>query len=419
MSGETVSGVAGGFGPDPSGLRRMRRVATALLVLAAAVFIAARIAERDGTAWAGYVRATAEAAMVGGVADWFAITALFRHPLRLRIPHTAIIPKRKDEIGKGLGEFVRTNFLTPDLIVGRLRDVEPARRIGEWLVRPDVASAVGLQVGKGVRGALDMIEEDGQLPSALERIVTERLESVAAGPLAARALEIATADGRHHAVVDVLARQLQVVLNQSRATLKESFLREAPWWVGEGVFNRLFERVQTTLADVAATRSHPMRRAIDDQVAGWIVKLRSDPGVVDEAERWKHEMIAHPISRAWVASLWSHGREIIIAQAASEGSELRQRVEGLVTSSGRRILDDEVVRARIDEIAARALTSVVRDHGHEIASLISTTVERWDADDTSRRIEEQIGRDLQFVRINGTVVGGLVGLVIHTVSQAL
>ncbi len=400
-------------------LRRMKTTATAILVVAAAIFVSARIAEGRGVGWAGPIRAMAEAAMVGGLADWFAVTALFRRPLGLPIPHTAIVPRRKDEIGRGLGEFVQSNFLTPDLLVGRLRDIEPARRIGEFLVRKEVAAAVADQVAKGLRGALDTVEADAGLGEVLARAVTERLSDVPAGPTIARALEVASADGRHRELVPVLARQLQVVMTQSKATLRASFLREAPWWVGEGVFNRLFERVQATLVDVAAHPEHALRAAIDDQLKDWIERLRQDLVLIAKAETWKHEILVHPVTAAWVGGLWAEARELLLRNVASDTSELRVRMVAIVGSIGERILNDESLRARIDEVTERVVASVVRDHGHEIANLITVTVERWDAEDTSRRIENQIGRDLQFVRINGTVVGGLVGLVLYIVSRWL
>jgi uncharacterized membrane-anchored protein YjiN (DUF445 family) len=399
----------------------MQRRATGLLVLAAAIFVVARVLE-DEHGWAGYVRATAEAAMVGGIADWFAVTALFRHPLRLPIPHTAIIPKRKDQLGESLGTFVEQNFLSEEVVVEKLRAQSIARRTATWLVEPDNATTVSRHAGAVLHGALDVLRDD-DVQDAVEQAVLGRVQSVRLAPFAGRTLEVVTADGRHQELLDAALNGLGRFLDENRATFRDRFARESPWWVPETIDNRMFEKLFTgfhkLLADVAADPEHELRGYLDSRIALLTEQLRTSPEMLARGEELKDELLAHPAVRRWTGSLWADLKRSLQAQSSDPDSELRRRTETTVQALGKAILDDPALADKVDRWIEGVVRYIVDSYRHEIADVISSTVAKWDPHEASNRIELQVGRDLQFIRINGTLVGGLAGLLIHTVSTAL
>jgi uncharacterized membrane-anchored protein YjiN (DUF445 family) len=401
------------------GLRRMKVLATSLLVLAAVIFVVARLAE-PGAAWAGYVRATAEAAMVGALADWFAVTALFRHPLGLPIPHTAIIPTRKDQIGASLGRFVEDNFLDPRLLAERLGDARLAVRLANWLSAPANARTVGDQVAAVVRGVTEVLDDD-LVQEGLEQVVARRLESVPLAALAGRALAFAVEGGHHHQVLESSLAGIRRFLNDHRATFRERLTHESPWWVPEAIDDRIFAKiydgVNRFVDDVGTDRDHPLRRDLDARLAELAHRLATSEDLAARGEAIKAEVWDHPEVRAWVGDLWAHLKGSLVEAAEDPGSELRRRLERSLVDAGVTLSRDPALQERVDEWIISAVAYIGDQFRGEAAGLIATTVERWDARDTSRRIEVQVGRDLQFIRINGTIVGGLAGLVIHTFSH--
>jgi uncharacterized membrane-anchored protein YjiN (DUF445 family) len=403
------------------GLRRMKTLATSLLVLAAIVFVTARVAGPDEV-WVGYVRAAAEAAMVGALADWFAVTALFRHPLGVPVPHTAIIPNRKDQIGDSLGQFVEENFLDPRLLSARLADARLAARAGEWLRQPDNARLVGDQLAAVVRGVTEVLDDE-LVQEGLAHAVRGRLETVELAPLAGRAVEFAVDGDHHQQVFDSSLVGLARFLNDHRVTFRERVTRESPWWVPESVDDRIFQKLYDAMnrfiADVGGDRSHPLRRDLDERLRALAEALRSSPELGERGEALKAEILEHPEVREWFAQLWTHVERSLLDAADDPGSELRVRFEAALVGAGEALVADPELQARIDDWLVSAVAYVGDQFRGEAADLIASTVQRWDAAETSRRIEVQVGRDLQFIRINGTIVGGLAGLVIHTVSETL
>ena len=402
-------------------LRRMQRRATGLLIVAAIVFVAARVAERSQPNW-GFLRATAEAAMVGGVADWFAVTALFRRPLGLPIPHTALIPTRKDQLGATLGTFVQQNFLNRKAIEERLAGANVSQRLALWLQRPASAAIVSRQVAVAIGGVLEVLrDEDVQGP--LEAAVLNRVEAVHAAPLAGRALAMVTAEGRHHQLVDASLAGALRFLEANRETLRDRFGRESPWWVPEKIDSRIFDKLTTALEaflrEVSNDQHHELRRYLDQRVVELAGRLESDPDLIARGEELKAELLAHPAVRNWIGSLWAQLKTSLQAQVADPSSELALRVEAVTRSLAETLASDKVLQGKIDGWVQRAISSVVVDYQDEVSELITTTVARWNPQDTSNRIELAVGRDLQFIRINGTVVGGLVGLAIYVVGQLL
>jgi uncharacterized membrane-anchored protein YjiN (DUF445 family) len=402
-------------------LRRMQMWALGLLLFAAAVYVVARQAE-DERPWAGYVRATAEAAMVGGLADWFAVTALFRRPLGLPIPHTALIPTRKDALGRSLGSFVEENFLAPETVTERLAAARVVARVGNWLTAPGSAATVSRHAATAIAGAADVLRDD-EVQTALESAIVNRVRRVPAAPLAGRLVEIATDEGRHEALVDAGIKGAQQFLEGNRALIRSRFGRESPWWVPEAVddriFSKLFSGLEGFLAELAGNPEHELRRALDERIAGLAERLQHDPALIAQGERWKEELLDHPAVRAWTASLWGDLKATLQRQSADPGSELRRRLEAAALQLGRTLQADPGLRDKLDRWLERVVRYVVDQERHQVADLIATTVERWDPQEASRRIETQVGRDLQFIRINGTVVGGIAGLAIHTVGRLI
>ncbi|MCP5027517.1 MAG: DUF445 domain-containing protein [Actinomycetia bacterium] len=399
----------------------MKLRATGLLVLAAAGFVAIRLFT-DSEGWAGYLEAATEAAMVGGLADWFAVTALFRHPLRLPIPHTAIIPRRKDQLGQGLGSFVRDNFLSPELVIERVARAEPAARLGQWLSRPGSAERVADEVSTVLLGVLDVLDDD-EIQAVVDHAVVERIRAVAAAPLVGRSLELVLEGDRHQQVFDAVLNGLQNYLIDNEHQLRQRLYLESPRWVPQGIDDRVFDKVNgvvgSLLTDVRGDPDHEMRAVLDTRLRDLVARLRNSPDMAVRAEELKEEFIDHPAVRAWTGGLWSDLKAELVRAAGDPDSQLHRRFVAAAQTAGQRLVDDASTRAKVDHWIGAAAAHLVEQGGEEAAELISSTVERWDADETGRRIELQVGRDLQFIRINGTVVGALVGLVIHAVGVLL
>ncbi len=403
-------------------LRRMKMLATGLLVLAALVYLVARANEEDGPGWVGYVRAFAEAAMVGALADWFAVTALFRYPLGLPIPHTAIIPKRKDQIGRSLGEFVQGNFLTRDVLAERLHGVHAGRRLGQWLAEPEHAERAAGFAGDAMKGVVEVLD-DRDVQTALGGMVERRLRQVDVAPLLAKAVDVSVEGGHHQRLLDAVLKGVAGFLDENRSTLRGRLQQESPWWVPEPIddriFKKIFDGVQHFLGDVAAAPDHEVRRSIEERIRSLAEQLRDDPVMIAKVTALRDELLSHPEVQAWFESLWGSVKSSMLDAVGDPTSELRVRVTAGLRTFGVRLAADPDLQAKIDDWLERTLAYVVDNYKGEVADLIATTVQRWDGNDTSRRIELQVGRDLQFIRINGTVVGGIAGLLIHTTGHAL
>jgi uncharacterized membrane-anchored protein YjiN (DUF445 family) len=402
-------------------LRSMKWRATSLLIAAAVVFVVARRFEPDHD-WLGYVRATAEAAMVGGLADWFAVTALFRHPLRLPIPHTAVIKTRKAQLGHSLGEFVQENFLAREVVAEKLRHARVGERLGPWLRDPVHARDVSRHTSAALAGALDVLDDDA-VQGALEHGVSTRLRQIEASPTLGRVLAIATADGRHRELVDAAAVGALRFLNEHRGELRERFARESPWWVPEPIDDRIFDKIfrglATFLQDVIEDPTHELRQHLDRRLDDLIARLGSDPALIARGEKFKEEILAHPAVRTWMGSLWADLKRALVEQSGDPDSELRRRIEQTAVAFGDALSSDPTLRGKLDGWIESAAGYVVDAYRHEVADLIETTVAKWDADEAARRIELQVGRDLQFIRINGTIVGGIAGLAIHAIGKLI
>ncbi|MEA2002078.1 MAG: DUF445 domain-containing protein [Actinomycetota bacterium] len=401
-------------------LRTMKRNAGGLLVLAAVVFVATFVFT-DGSGWAGYVRAASEASMVGGVADWFAVTALFRHPLGIPIPHTAIIPRGKDAIGKGLGEFVQRNFLNPTALVERIAEADPAGRIGEWLAEPTNAANAARQAADVIAALAETINED-EIQESIQDLVAARIEAVDVAPVLGSLIDKAIEGGQHEALVTALLRGLSDSITDNRELLRNRIGRESPWWVPEQVDDVVFEKLYVSLhrfiTEIAKDPDHEIRRLLNERTRVLAEQLKTSPEMKKRGEDLRQQLLAHPDFKAWTDGLWEGLKTSLVSAAEQPDSDLRRRLEQLALVTGERLRTDPELRSKIDTWVGNLAGHLAERSGPEVASLIATTVERWDADETSRRLELQVGRDLQFIRINGTLVGGLAGLVIHAFVQA-
>lgn len=402
-------------------LRRMKLFALALLVAASIVYVVSEWLAPHHT-WLGYVRATAEAAMVGALADWFAVTALFRYPLSIPIPHTAIIPTRKNEIGKALGAFVERNFLTPDVVAERLKQAQVAHRLGAWLARPDNARRLGDQASVVLRNVLGVLRDD-EVQETIENAVITKIRETSVAPLVGQALDVAMADGRHQQLLGSVLHRVSEELEGNQDTLRDRLSRESPWWVPEAVDERIFTRAFTAvhriLDEIADDPSHPLRESFDQRMLDFAEDLKTSPRMQARAEELKEELLAHPAVREWSGGVWADLKASTLARSADPDSSLRRRTEEALVHFGETLRDEPELQGKVDDWIASATAELVDQSRSEAAAFIAQTVERWDATDTSRRIELAVGRDLQFIRINGTIVGGLAGLIIYSVTQAV
>lgn len=405
------------------GVRRMKTLATGLLLLAAVVFTLARWAQHNGAgAWSGYVAAAAEAGMVGALADWFAVTALFKRPLGLPIPHTAIIPTKKDQLGQSLGDFVGENFLSADVVRARLHALGLGGRVGGWLAEPDNADRVTAEASTVLRGALAVLR-DNDVQAVVGEAINRRAAALEVGPGLGKLLERIVADGGHRRIVDLVCERAESWLILNGPSVVGAVTGGAPGWTPKFVDRRVGERVYKELlrfiGEMRESPEHPARGALDRFLSDFAADLQGDTATRARVERLKGEILDRDEIQDFIASAWTSLRGMIVGAADDERSELRLRARAALLSFGQRMAADERLQAKVDGWAEDVATHVVTTYQHQVTSLISDTVAGWDADQTSRKIEANIGRDLQFIRINGTVVGSLAGLVIYTVYRAI
>jgi uncharacterized membrane-anchored protein YjiN (DUF445 family) len=402
-------------------LAAARRRATGLLVAVTAVFVAVTAFGAHGTLL-GFVQAGAEASMVGGVADWFAVTALFRRPLGLPIPHTALLVERKDSFAATLGQFVQENFLNADVLAERIRSASLMPRLSAWLAAPaNAARFAGHGADLVVTVAEALRDEDVQRVLTAE--LTRAIDAVELAPLAGRALRVIVA-GRHHAeLFDAAVSAADRYLGEHEDELRTRFETEAPRWVPDlvyrRVFNGMYARLRERLVAMAADPEDETRQQFETWIAGLPDRLETDPELRERGERLKREILGSAGLRDWSSSLWQKTKETLRAQAADPDSELRRQLAEALTAAGRRLATDRVLADGLERMVESGARSLADQFHDELAGLVTGTIERWDATETSSQLELLLGRDLQFIRINGTVVGAGVGLVLHAVALAL
>jgi uncharacterized membrane-anchored protein YjiN (DUF445 family) len=405
----------------PPGLIRMRMVATALLVLMAGIFFASRTMIASHPDW-GFVQAFSEAAMVGGLADWFAVTALFRHPLGLPIPHTAIVPRNKDRIGDTLAQFLRDNFLVPTVIARRMRRLDVAGAIAHWLTDP--AEGAG---GRFRQGASKLVAQvlEGLDPARLGGMVKAgigaRLRETQVAPVLGQLMKAAMAENRHKPLLDAgigwAAGALASNDHLVRAIVHEragTVLR----WTGldETLADKLIAGLDKLLADMAANPEHPLRMKAEEGLDRLAWDLQYDQRTHARVDALKLELIENPAMQRWLDGLWEQARAALLKVARDPEAAMAGKLGDVLRQIGQSLVDDDRLARTINRFVRRAVVGTAADYGDGIVRLVSETVRGWDADTITRRLENAVGRDLQYIRINGTIVGGLVGLVIHAVD---
>ncbi|KDF00521.1 membrane protein [Mycolicibacterium aromaticivorans JS19b1 = JCM 16368] len=404
-------------------LRRMKAVALSFLIGATVIFLACRWGQaHGGPAWIGYVGAAAEAGMVGALADWFAVTALFRHPLGLKIPHTAIIKRKKDQLGEGLGTFVRENFLSPAVVETKLRDAEVAGRLGKWLSEPSHAERVATEAGTVLRVVVELLNDD-DIQQVIDRTIVRRLAEPQWGPPVGRVLGQLLAENRQEALIQLLCdRAFQWALNAGD-TIERVVTRDSPSWSPKFVDQLVGDRIHRELMDftdkVRRDPNHELRQSANRFLFEFASDLQNDDATIARAEAVKEQLMERDEVARAAETAWKTLKRLVLEGVDDPKSTLRTRVTESVMRIGESLRDDAELRDKVDNWIVRGAQHLVAQYGAEITTIITDTIERWDADEASRRIELHVGRDLQFIRINGTVVGSLAGLIIYTVAQLL
>lgn len=407
-------------------LRKAKAFATMLLVIATAVYFTCRGIESSHLsagevvpAWVGYVRAASEAGMVGALADWFAVVALFRHPLGIPIPHTAIVRRKKDQVGESLAQFVGDNFLNPALIVDKVRKAEIPERIGEWLVAPGNADKVSAEVGKFTGNVLEAINPD-DAAAVLKSAVIDEVAVPEWGPPAGKVLEQLIEEGRTEPIVQQMAEWLHRKSLGSQNLIDRLVGERAPSWAPSFVNDLIGDKVYRELVDwtwqVQHDPKHDARLALHRFLTQLAIDLQNDEKTIAKVEEIKTDILSSAAVTQAPAKIWASTSAKLVDAARDPDSLLRRKVSETAARYGERIQSDPELRKRMDRRLEAAVVFIAENYAGEITSIISETVERWDADEASDKIELMVGRDLQFIRVNGTVVGSLAGLAIYTLS---
>jgi uncharacterized membrane-anchored protein YjiN (DUF445 family) len=405
-------------------LRRMKLVALSFLIGATGVFLVCRWAQAHGSTgvWVGYVGAAAEAGMVGALADWFAVTALFKHPLGIPIPHTAIIKRKKDQLGEGLGTFVRENFLSPAVVETKMRDAQVPGRLGKWLSEPSHAQRVAGETATVLRVLVELLRDD-EIQQVIDRMIVRRIAEPHWGPPVGRVLATLLAENRQEALIQLLAdRAFQWSLNAGEV-IQRVVERDSPSWSPRFVDHLVGDRIHRELMDftdkVRRNPDHELRRSATRFLFEFADDLQHDPDTIARADAIKEQLMARDEIAEAAATAWKTLKRLVLESVDDPSSALRTRITDTVVRVGESLRDDAELRDKVENWMVRAAQHLVSQYGVEITAIITETIERWDAEEASRRIELHVGRDLQFIRINGTVVGALAGLVIYAVAQLL
>lgn len=401
----------------------MRLVATGLLVLMAAIFLAARQFEHLHPA-IGYVRAFSEAAMVGGLADWFAVTALFRHPLHLPIPHTAIIPRNKDRIAATLAAFLRDNFLIPRVVARRMQRLNVAAAAGRWLANPPMGRG---RIGTGAsRLAADILEslDQERLGGMAKGAIAARLRAIDVAPLFGQALTAAIANGRHLPLLDGMIRWASRVLEANEHLIREMVHARAGAvmrWTGldETLATKIIDGLHKLITEMAEDPAHPLRAKAEEGLERLAHDLQHDPAMRARVEAFKGEMLDNQAVHRWIEGLWEQGRAALLRVARDPERVLAGKVGEALRQFGETLQTDRKLAETINRFARRTAVGAASDYGDGIVRLVSDTIRGWDARTVTGRLENAVGRDLQYIRINGTLVGGLVGVAIHAADALL
>jgi uncharacterized membrane-anchored protein YjiN (DUF445 family) len=409
------------FNPAQPGAQGMKVVATGLLVVMAAVFALSRALEPRHP-WLGYVKSFAEAAMVGGLADWFAVTALFRHPLGVPIPHTAIIPKNKDRIGEALANFLKENFLVPAVVARRMQRLDVAGAAGRFLQTP---AGEGTRIRAGAsRLIADIFEslDDERLGGIVKGAISSRLRKMEVSPLLGHALASAINEDRHVPMLEAAIRWTARALDANEPLIREMVHKKANWalklaGLDTKLADAIIDGLRKLTVEMSTDPSHPVRVKIEEALAQLANDLQSRPETRERVEAIKEQLLDNRSVGLWLDTLWQKGREAIIRGARNPNAILAGKLGEILKSMGGTLEKDPRIRSAINQFARRAAVGMAASYGGSIVKLVSETIRGWDAQTVTNRLEAAVGRDLQYIRINGTLVGGLVGLILHVIDK--
>jgi uncharacterized membrane-anchored protein YjiN (DUF445 family) len=408
------------FNPAQPGAQGMKAVATGLLVVMAGVFAVTRALE-PAYPWLAYVKAFAEAAMVGGLADWFAVTALFRHPLGLPIPHTAIIPRNKDRIGEALAGFIRENFLIPSVVARRMQRLDVASAAGRFLQTP---AGEGTRIRAGAsRLIADVFEslDDERLGGIVKGAISTRLRKMEVAPLLGHALASAINDERHVPMLEAAIRWTARALDANEQLIRDMVRKKANWvlklaGLDTKLADAIIDGLRKLTVEMSTDPAHPVRQKIEEALAQLANDLQTKPETRERVEAIKEQLLDNQSVSLWLDTLWQKGREAIIKAARNPDAVLAGKLGEVLKSMGGTLEKDRRIRAAINQFVRRAVVGMAASYGGSIVKLVSETIRGWDARTVTNRLEAAVGRDLQYIRINGTLVGGLVGLLLHVID---
>ncbi|MDT9598116.1 DUF445 domain-containing protein [Sphingosinicella rhizophila] len=405
--------------PAQGGVRGMRIMATGMLVAMAALFLIANSLDELYPAL-GFVKAFAEAAMVGGLADWFAVTALFRHPLGLPIPHTAIIPRNKDRIGEALAAFLRDNFLTPSVVARRMRKLDVAAGIGRFLASPPAEGRLREGGSRLVANLLESLDQE-KLGGMVKGAVASRMRAMEVSPLLGQSLEAAITDDRHVPILDGIitwaGRTLDANEDMIRAMVHQRaglVMRLAG--LDEKLADGIIDGLRRLTIDMAVDEHHPLRAKAEEGLAALATSMQNDPDMRRKVEEWKNEIIANKAVTDWADGLWENARAGLLKAARDPDATMAGKFGEAIRQLGETLQQDARLKTAVNQFARRAAVGFVASYGKGIVTLVSDTIRSWDTGTVTGRLENAVGRDLQYIRINGTLVGGLVGLLIHSIE---
>ena len=412
--------------PDNGYVRliRMRRLANGLLVLIMALFVFSHLWEPPGQDWDmhwRFLRAFAEAAMVGGLADWFAVTAIFRRPLGLPIPHTAVIPNNQDRIADAVGRFIADNFLKGELVAERVKDKDLSETLAKWLADPAQSGALAGGIVQAVPALLDAIDDE-TVSAFLRQQAAEAAEGARVAPAFGSVLEALAEQGRHQAMLDALLKQGYHLMEENKDLIHEKIRGRSGWLMrfvsaDKKVADTVINAVNDLLYDVASDPRYPLRAQLNELVVKFANDLRDDPVLQARVGAWLKEAAAHPTVTDAFEAGWNEFKTALRRDCAAPDGRLKAWLEGALTNLGAGLMREPGVRAALNARLRSLLVELADRHGEDVARLVSETIRRWDSQTIVEKLESNVGRDLQYIRLNGTVIGGLVGLLLHAAAE--
>ncbi|MBM3263937.1 MAG: DUF445 domain-containing protein [candidate division Zixibacteria bacterium] len=400
-------------------LARMKRAATGLLVGVTLVFSATFFVPTHGF-WLELIRAMAEAAMVGALADWFAVTALFRHPLGIPIPHTAIIPHRKDQIGAGLGRFIQHNFLTGEIIARRLRVLQLSRKIATWISTPENGAHVARLAAAGAPGVLNVVN-DRSVQQFIAHSIQTHLKPVTVTPIVGQLLDSFLTPDRQRILLRQLVDAILQFTQDNQEAIRERIKAETPWWIPVAIDDKIYQRIVRHIEQIDIQihedENHPLHLQFSETLQGVVDDLQHSDDLIRKGEAWKDDILGSIIVPETSKDLWESIKSALSSvRKDDESPSIETTLQEGITRIGTALLANPDLLQKVDDAIEDVARRVMEAYGDEIGHLIAHTIQQWDPDRTSRKIELHVGRDLQYIRINGTVIGGLVGLALHLLT---